>query len=188
MTARKTTPKKKEPGKKKLTAAELLTVLTKLEKPIRSQPFETAVVLDEYGKELLRRAGTKNEVNLRDAENILRRCRVLTHNHPSGGSFSYADVREAVLTNLPEIRCFGTEYRYSLKPGKSGWGVTPAGIAKEWNDTLNDLYPKYQELFNTLSKKIGQVNAQREVAIQHTHEVMQILAKRHNFIYRRSKW
>jgi hypothetical protein len=186
MTAGKTTPKKKEPVKRKLTQAQLETILTKFEKPIRSQPFETAFALDEYGKELFRKDGSSAEVKLHGMD--MRNCRVLTHNHPTGGSFSSADISTAIHNNVQEVRCFGTEYQYSLRPGKSGWGITPARAAQEWGEIQMDLLPKYQALFNEKCQKIGETAARREIALHHSHELMQILAKRHNFIYRRNKW
>jgi hypothetical protein len=91
--------------------------------------------------------------------------------------------------NVQGVRYFGTEYRYSLRPGKSGWGVTSTvKIKAEWMEFREILYPKYQALFDVRWKEIGPHAARREVAIKHIHEVMQTLAKRHNFMYRRSKW
>jgi hypothetical protein len=186
MTAGKTTAE--EPVKKKLAAAELSAILTKLEKPIRSQLFETAIVLEDYGKELLRREGTETAVDLSGTSHILKNCRILTHNHPNGTSLSSTDVSLAIHHNIQEIRCFGTEYRYSLRPGKSGWGITPTGAAQEWKEILKVLTPKYQEILDAECEKTKESTALRNVTIQLMHEVMQILAKRHNFIYRRNKW
>jgi hypothetical protein len=59
---------------------------------------------------------------------------------------------------------------------------------QEWKELEDALDPKYQTLYHSLSVKIGDKKAQREVWIMHTHEILQVLAKRHNFIYRRNKW
>lgn len=58
---------------------------------------------------------------------------IISHNHPSGASFSHADLKIAAFLDLKEIRAFGTtpdgkRYLYSLKRPENGWdGLEAAG-------------------------------------------------------------
>ena len=52
---------------------------------------------------------------------------ILTRNHPRGTSLSNDDVRLAMTGELAEMRAAGKRYRYSIKPGSTGWS---------WNNTI----------------------------------------------------
>jgi len=48
---------------------------------------------------------------------------ILTHNHPSGCSFTKRDLKEASFFSLKEIRVVGRTGLYSMMPGAGGWPV-----------------------------------------------------------------
>ena len=50
----------------------------------------------------------------------IRGC-ILTHNHPSGRSFTRRDLEEASFFSLTEIRVVGRYGVYSMKPGGKEW-------------------------------------------------------------------
>lgn len=46
---------------------------------------------------------------------------IMTHNHPSGASFTPKDLMEAAYFSLKEIRVVGRAGVYSMQPGPDGW-------------------------------------------------------------------
>lgn len=73
----------------------------------RSDPVESLSIVDEDGKVVLEAGnGSKDEVVFNPPAGLLRN-KTLTHNHPSGTTFSENDIHAAVNQGLREIRaCF----------------------------------------------------------------------------------
>lgn len=46
---------------------------------------------------------------------------IMTHNHPSGASFTAKDLMEAAYFSLKEVRVVGRTVVYSMQPGPEGW-------------------------------------------------------------------
>lgn len=175
-------------GVKKATAAEIAIILLKHEKPLRNEEYEHCFAVNDAGEIIFRRKGAKDYIIVEDALPLLRKARVFTHNHPSGSAFSDDDLIMAITSEVQELRCFGNEYWYSLRPKKGKWEVKPSVAAQDWREIKNQLRSKYQSLFEIQVEKIGKERAQREVWLKHSHEILLTLAKRHNLIYKRSKW
>jgi len=55
---------------------------------------------------------------------------IMTHNHPSGASFTSKDLREASFFSLKEIRVVGRTEVFSMQPGRGGWPSPPEIVAK----------------------------------------------------------
>lgn len=73
---------------------------------------------------------------------------ILTHNHPSGCSFTKRDLKEASFFSLKEIRVVGRTGVYSMKPGVEGWPA-PNVITKCFSRIEDD--PDFQVEIVTLS-------------------------------------
>lgn len=116
---------KSTPSKSQKAAAVQAKIAT-AEAGIRNNRYETAIVFSRSGKEIKRVGGQKSSVVVGDIpENS-----ILTHNHPSNSSFSSADIKTSVKSNVSEIRAVGRTYTYSLKRPKGGWNLSPADA--EW--------------------------------------------------------
>ena len=97
-----TTPQEPKP----LPMAKMI----ELENSIVDNDFETAGVFDEDGNLIFKKLGGKNYVQFSDEEMAQMKGRILTHNHPSGRSFSFEDLAMTRNTRLKEIRAVGTGY------------------------------------------------------------------------------
>ena len=89
--------------------------MAKLEKRIVTQDFETVAVYSENGSLLFEKGGNKNSVIFSDKEVSQMKGAVLTHNHPTGYSFSKDDIITLNTSGLSEIRAIGNEYLYTMK-------------------------------------------------------------------------
>jgi hypothetical protein len=78
--------------------------LARVEADIKSQSFETAILVDDNGNIIFRKDGNENSVSFTREEAMLMQNRVLTHNHPLGRSFSLQDALMATTWQLSEIR------------------------------------------------------------------------------------
>lgn len=98
---------------------QLRYALSKSEDQIRYDDTETAVVYDQDGNLLLNKnQGIVDEVSFTAAEAQLFSDAIFTHNHPSGNTFSAADIQTAVYTGIKEMRaCY---YIYSNGEFSSG--------------------------------------------------------------------
>ena len=67
-----------------------------------------------------------------DAEETIT-GQIMTHNHPSGASFTSKDLREASFFSLKEIRVVGRTEVFSLQPGHEGW-PWPQEIVEKFNE------------------------------------------------------
>lgn len=82
---------------------------------------EHAVVVATDGTLIARRGGGMNSVSFTQEETDRMFGAVLSHNHPSGFSFSVDDIRFAALNGLSEIRVYTRRSLYRLRPPDGGW-------------------------------------------------------------------
>jgi len=113
------------------------------EDDIRNLPYEKARVFDSDGNLILKKTGEKSHVAFTPDEMASFKDAILTHNHPSGSSFSSADLVFARHTDMLEIRAVSTKYDYSIKrDSASGWaGKSPL--------SAESLYAKAREQIKT---------------------------------------
>jgi len=94
--------------------------LSREEARIVTRTTERAVVVDEDGKVVFAKTGARDYVRFSDAEMAKLRGAYVTHNHPSGNSFSLDDVKLLLQEGLRELRAVGeqqgTRYRYVMRP------------------------------------------------------------------------
>ena len=93
------------------------------EEAIRSVDREIVVAFNLAGREILRKTGMADHVDLEPAEVRLLRDAVITHNHLTGfvDTFWVADVRVAALARASEVRVVTPTTTLVLRPPQSGW-------------------------------------------------------------------
>ena len=94
---------------------KMRVALRSVEDKIRNDSTETAVVYDKDGNEVLNKnQGMPDGVDFTEDEAKLFSDAVFTHNHPSGTTFSSADIQTAISTGLKEIRACYSDGAYVL--------------------------------------------------------------------------
>ena len=159
--------------------------------------FETLVVIDENGRVILKKGGTKGEVRISNMERnqlLLEKSRglIATHNHPSSSSFSDEDIKTAVKYGLAEIRAIGltkdAHYLYSLTNIDNGYfkGMSDFEIGHIIGVAYNEADLKHNAYFEPRAKKAG--NASHKTYGQaHSHKILMDLAEKFGFTYTRTK-
>jgi hypothetical protein len=82
---------------------------------------EHAVVVAADGTLIARRGGGMNSVSFTQEETDRMFGAVLSHNHPSGFTFSVDDIRFAAVYGLSEIRVYTRRSLYRLRQPEFGW-------------------------------------------------------------------
>ena len=124
--------------------------LVKHEKSFSGRQKEMTIVYDKNGRFLFQKSGSEKEVRFTRLEALRLKGSVVSHNHPSGGSFSEADIYFLKLSEASEIRVIVQDGVYYMRPPKK-WA---AGIAKK-EDFMHELKrikastrKKYQKLYD----------------------------------------
>ena len=90
--------------------------VNKLESGIKSGKTETAIIYNDKGEEIARRHGTENACEIPPENEVSLKGMRLTHNHPSGTTFSAEDLAVFQFRELKEIRAVGsTGTTFSLR-------------------------------------------------------------------------
>lgn len=88
------------------------------EKSLSIRTKETAVIYDSKGKYLFTKRGNEKSVEFTLSETRKIRNCIVTHNHPSGNSFSVADWMLFYIAELQELRAIGDNKVYYLRRKK----------------------------------------------------------------------
>jgi len=141
---------------------------------------EHAIAFNQSGQEIFRKSGSKSEVAFNNKELLAMKDSIVTHNHPSGNSFSYDDISLTLQRDLKEIRAVTGRTIHSLKRPKAGWPdaetvVRRAVIIEE--EVRSELYEQIR-LGNITPKQAGKV---------HFHELWTRVNKEHNIGYKRKR-
>lgn len=93
--------------------------LSGVEKSIRNNPYETAVVFNSSGKRIINKTGSEHEVKFSKADLASMKDGTLTHNHPNTENvltptFSSADIDLTTRSGLKEMRAVTADTTYSL--------------------------------------------------------------------------
>lgn len=103
---------------KPVVSKGFLSTLHHYERGIVNNSYETLYVFDIFGNLIFSKKGSKNQVRINHNdwfEILADNPRVFTHNHPSGSSFSGADLGTATEARIHEARAVGKKYIYSIK-------------------------------------------------------------------------
>lgn len=151
---------------------------------IRANDFETAIGFNADGSEFFRKRGERDYVPFTLDEARSFSGRVLTHNHPSGSSFSPQDIALAAEYGLAEIRAVGRTYDHSMRPPlKGGWST------KFWAEVVEPAFRRaHQEVEREFWRAIEAGKMSRERARdQHWHTVWRRVALRTGLRYSRRR-
>ena len=152
-------------------------------------PKERAVLFDDWGDVIFEKEGKEREVSLSEIY-FMARDKVLTHNHPGGGSLSPADIAFMFRVGLKEIRAVGREVGYVYRAwivGEPSWSEIEEFIqfynSKHKEDLDDELFAKAVRLYRELTKKgIPPEKAQKIVHASHTHWIMEEAAKKFTWL------
>lgn len=162
-------------------AREAREELLKSEEGLKGRRRETVEVYNASGKYIMTKRGGISSVSFSVLDYKKLRNAVVTHNHPSGGSFSIDDVKFLKIMPISELRVSTYDGVYYLRK--------PTEWAEEINsrkkieivikDIKKELKPKYQKMYNEgkISKK------QRHQML--SDEVNRVFAERYGLEYGR---
>ena len=153
--------------------------LRAIELAIRDLSVEVAYAVDTDGVVVLVREGIHSMVDLSDVPIETLAGRILTHNHPQNTSFSWQDVRLALLVGLAEIRAVGTLYVYVFRP--------PAGVMWEDVADLVEIVRRQVEQELVPAVNTGTLTP-AEANLLYWHQVWAGIAEIRGWDYRREEW
>lgn len=165
-------------------AKEAKMELLKSEKSLSHRSKETMEIYDSSGKYIATKRGGADSVSLSVLDYRKLKNAVVTHNHPSGGSFSLNDIR--FLKNMPisELRVSTIDCVYYMrKPVEWPKEIKSSELLeKAIQEIRKELRPKYQRLYN--EDKINKVQRHK----MFSEEVNKTFAERYGFEYGREPY
>ncbi len=153
-------------------------------------PVEKSYWLDQYGTVLGSKDGTTGFIHFSNDELSRMVGVAFTHNHPSGRSFSGADIAMACVQKFIAIRAVGVDtltqkpVRYRMAPPKEGW-------SRSWWESFG--LTQYLKIDQQVSAElrnqvlIGMVTVPEATAL-HEHQVWTRWAKATGCEYTREDW
>ena len=160
-------------------AEEAKRELLKSEKTLGRRSKETMEVYGPNGEYKFSKRGNTNSVGASVLDIPKLRGAVVTHNHPSGGSFSFTDLKFLKRMPVSEIRVSTSNGSYYIrKPEEWPRDISSTTkMEKVYNEIRNSLKSKYRKLYN--DGKISKVDRHRLFS----DEVNRIFAERYGFEY-----
>lgn len=113
------------------------------EESIRSKKYETAALFDQSGKKILERKGDRTSVVFSEADTKKMRGGIVTHNHPTGRSFSLPDYELMVGNRLKSIRAVGIDHR-----GRKNTYVLENTLFDSDQNEIDSHLEKFRKRFN----------------------------------------
>lgn len=115
------------------------------ENNIRNNSYESAAVYDKNGKEILFKKGDSGTVKFTPEEKAKMKGATVTHNHPSGQSFSVQDIQMVQALKLEKLRVVSKGVSYEFIPPPNGLKPTWQAIYHETEVKVNNkLYDEVQ--------------------------------------------
>lgn len=153
--------------------------LLQSEKSISDREKETMEIYGSKGEYVMSKRGTSDSVRLSVLNYWKLKNAVVTHNHPSGGSFSFTDWRFIKEMPISELRVAVDEGSYYIrKPQKWPEEIKSLGeMETVFKEIRKSLQPKYAELYN--KKRITKVERHKML----TNEINQVFAERYGIEY-----
>ena len=97
-------------------SAAYRSALSKAEDSIKHDSVETAILLDKNGNTVFTESqGNPSSVYFTPEQFNQMKDGTLTHNHPSGSTFSGADIDLLVRSDMKEIRATSTDQTYRMQ-------------------------------------------------------------------------
>ena len=177
-----------------------IATLAKLESKNATRKTEQLNVVDENGKVVFSKNGTKTRVKLYPWEAAQLRDKVVTHNHPTdkllgsglaarvGVPINGTDLASAIRNNAKEIRASAQGYVYSIKRPKSGWGnVKAEDVERDFNAAWNQAFTWARGYVRGGKTYEEQLNRQGRYNVGVQSGIMRKLAKKYGLNYTRRR-
>lgn len=160
-------------------AREAKRELHKSEQSIGKRTKETMEIYDATGKFIMSKRGGESSVRISLKDYTKLKNAVVTHNHPSGGSFSFTDLKFLKRMPISELRVAVSDGAYYIrKPDK--WPEELKDIQymeKMYKQIEKSLKSKYQRLYNE-----GKIT-KRERYQMYRNDVNKIFSERYGLEY-----
>ncbi|MDE5802137.1 MAG: phage minor capsid protein [Lachnospiraceae bacterium] len=153
--------------------------LLKDERVLSNREKETAVVYDKEGKFLFQQRGNKREVQFSVSQFFRLRGNIVTHNHPSGCSFSAKDISLLKNGGLAELRVIVEGGVFFARPPKK-WSKdinSLKKIKKIMKDIRKDVAQSYKSVYT--ENNINQIQSRQMIS----DEVIRIFSERYGLEY-----
>ncbi len=160
-------------------AKEARQELLKSEKSLGRRSKETMEVYGPNGEYRFSKRGDINSVSVSVLDIPKLYGAVVTHNHPSGGSFSFTDLKFLKRMPISELRISAANGAYYIRKPEE-WSQDIRSVTKmekAYNEIRNSLKSKYRKLYN--DGKISKADRHRLFS----DEVNRIFAERYGFEY-----
>ncbi|MCF7801089.1 MAG: hypothetical protein K9N34_03630 [Candidatus Marinimicrobia bacterium] len=183
----------KKPPKEKTRKMDPVKVAAQVQKDILEESknqYEIGAAIDKNGQILIKKRGTKHQVNFTPAEvERLKGAEIFTHNHPSSGSFSPDDIMACIYHDIKEVRAIAPESHhgrgyYYMRP-KFPEGVKTKAEKMQFLQRLDieamTLYMvKKVESHKLINSGKGSLNL---VNLRQWDEIWSEIAKKHGWEY-----
>ena len=112
---------------------------------------ETAIIYDENGKFIFTKRGKESSVEFTRKEVKKMKNRIVSHNHPSGASFSISDWLLFKAGNLQELRAIGIDGVYYIRRTEEFLNllISDEEFKTELIETRNQVRKKYQKIYES---------------------------------------
>jgi len=173
-----------------------LSILRRYESSIHNNGYETIYMFDRYGNLTFSKKGNEHSVvfSKNDMSQFQKdRPYITTHNHPSDGSFSLADLCTAAYHHIHEIRAVGSKHIYSIT-GFDRFNGDLYEMQANYKRLISRIHPKYQKMFERLyftpnGQRLGFEAMCKKVSFHESHETIREFAKIYPQLrYKRITW
>ena len=149
------------------------------EKYLLRRKNETAIVYNADGKYLFTKRGNEKSISFTRADKEKMKNGIVSHNHPSGGSFSISDWKVFKNAELQELRVVTDNVVYYLRRNENAGGlqISDSELEKEFLKVRKRVKRKYQELY-----KCGKITLQERFLLS-SDEYNRIFADMCGVIY-----
>lgn len=150
------------------------------EASIAGHKNEYGILYDSKGDRIFKKRGTKDEITYTDDEWNKMPGGVLTHNHPSGATFSDSDIFMLYTSGIKELRAIGQDGVYVMRrPPVWPYEIdTMEKITDEYNSIMADLEEGMMRDCNA-----GIIIYAEDYAIEYQSRILNEFTKRHGLEY-----
>lgn len=153
-----------------------------IETRIVEEAVEHVVAVDALGQAIVDEIGTETGVDIGPHLDRLRDL-VVTHNHPSGASFSPYDISTFVQADVAEFRAVGRYGLYRLTRPVGGWPRALIGLSAGGSELSRDIAGQLMAYSRQLQRdQPGISRAVLEIMV--CDRLMLLLVRRFGLIYR----
>ena len=149
--------------------------LKKDEKSLSWREKETEVIYDSNGKYMFTKRGDERSVSFTKSEiKKMKNC-IVSHNHPSGASFSLADWTVFKRAKLQELRAIGEDKVYYIRVGEKAeqlWNMPDDDFIELYEDIRKKIRKEYHNLY-----KSGKINKKERLLLS-SDEYNRIIAEK----------